>query len=166
MAQNFQVPEQIKKPTPLYAVVGAGEAVVEKLRGIDIDPKAVRDQAKEFPTKAQATATKAQAKATERFGTVVEDVKHLPEQLKTLPEKAQGVALQAVGQASEAYTNFAARGELAVQRVRTQGAVAGLKEAGTGTATKPAKTASTKSKTSTSPKKSASRTKKSTDSAD
>jgi hypothetical protein len=165
MAQNFQVPEQIKKPTPLYAVVGAGEAVVEKIRGIDIDPKAVRDQAKEFPTKAQATATKAQAKATERFGTVVEDVKHLPEQLKTLPEKAQGVALQAVGQASEAYTNFAARGELAVQRVRAQGAVAGLKEAGT-EPTKPAKSTSTKAKSSTPPKKSASRTKKSTDSAD
>ena len=56
-------------------------------------------------------------------------------------------------------------GELAVQRVRTQGAVAGLKEAGT-EPTKPAKTTSTKAKSSTSPKKSASRTKKSTDSAD
>jgi hypothetical protein len=162
MAQNIQVPDRIKKPTPLYAVVGAGEAVVEKIRGIDIDPKTVRGQVKDLPTKAQATATKAQAKATERFGTVVEDVKHLPEQLRALPDRAQAVATQAMGQASEAYADFAKRGEIVVQRVRGQ-AVTGSEESEAKPATK---STSTTAKSSTSPKKSASRTKKPTDSAD
>jgi cation transport regulator ChaB len=162
MAQNIPVPDQIKKPTPLYAVVGAGEAVIEKIRGIDLDPDSVRGQVKDIPTKAQATATKAQAKATERFGTVVDDVKHLPDQLRALPDRAQAVAMQAMGQATEAYADFAKRGEIVVQRVRGQ-AVAGAAESEVKKTTKPA---STTAKSTTSPKKSTSRAKKTTDSTD
>src|SRR5690606_8573376 len=85
MPLTDQIPEPIRKPT--YAVVGAGDAVVERLRGIDVDPKHLQEQAKEFPTKAQAKAAEAQVKASERFSTVAEDVKHLPEKLRSLPEK-------------------------------------------------------------------------------
>lgn len=168
MAQNFQVPDQIKRPTPLYAVVGAGDAVVKKIRGIDIDPDTVKSQVNDLPTKAQATATKAQAKATERFGTVVDDVKHIPDQLKTLPDKAQAVALQAMSKATEAYAEFAVRGEVVVQRVRKEGpqVIGAIEEPVTGTAKKATKSASTTAKSATPTKKSTSKTKKSTDSTD
>ena len=168
MAQNFQVPDQIKKPTPLYAVVGAGDAVARKIRGIDIDPDTVRSQVNDLPTKAQATATKAQAKASERFGTVVEDVKHLPDQLKTLPDKAQAVALQAMSKATEAYAEFAVRGEVVVQRVRKEGpqVIGSVENTATETTKKATKSTSSTAKSATSAKKSASRTKKSTDSTD
>ncbi len=169
MAQNFQVPDQIKKPTPLYAVVGASDAVVKKIRGIDIDPDTVRSQVNDLPTKAQATATKAQAKASERFSTVVDDVKHLPDQLKTLPDKAQAFALQAMSKATEAYAEFAVRGEVVVQRVRMEGPqVIGstVGETATDTTKKATKSTSTTAKSATPTKKSTSRTKKSTDSTD
>lgn len=168
MAQNFQVPDQIKKPTPLYAVVGAGDAVVKKIRGIDIDPDSVRSQVNDLPTKAQATATKAQAKATERFGTIADDVKHIPDQLKTLPDKAQAVALQAMAKASEAYAEFAVRGEVVVQRVRKEGpqVIGSIEETATEAPKKATKSASTTAKSATPTKKSTSRTKKSTDSTD
>lgn len=169
MAQNFQVPDQIKKPTPLYAVVGAGDAVVKKIRGIDIDPDNVRSQVNDLPTKAQATATKAQAKATERFGTIADDVKHIPDQLKTLPDKAQAVALQAMAKATEAYAEFAVRGEVVVQRVRKEGPQvigSSIEETATEAPKKATKSASTTAKSATPTKKSTSRTKKSTDSTD
>jgi hypothetical protein len=157
---TYQIPDQIKKPTPLYAVVGAGEAVVERIR--DIDPKQLQAQAKEFPTKAQAKATEAQAKATERFSTVVDDVKHLPEHLRTLPERAQSVALQAFEQAGDVYADLAQRGEGVVQRVRNQGPVVGETDTDS-PAKKPTKSTATKAKSSASSRKSGSRTKKSTD---
>jgi hypothetical protein len=142
--------------------VGAGEAVIERIR--DIDPNQLQAQAKEFPTKAQAKATEAQAKATERFGTVVDDVKHLPEQLRTLPDRAQSVALHAFELAGGKYDEFAERGEIVVQRVRNQAPVADAQDT-EAAPKKTTKSTATKPKSSASSKKSASRAKKPTDSA-
>jgi hypothetical protein len=160
MPLTDQIPEQIKKPT--YAVVGAGDAVVERIRGLDVDPKHLQEQAKEFPTKAQAKANEAQVKATERLSTVADDVKHIPEKLRAFPEKAQSVALQALEQAGEVYAELAERGEGVVHRGREQA------PASTGSgepAKKATKSPATKAKSSASSKKSVSRTKKSSDSA-
>jgi DNA anti-recombination protein RmuC len=162
MPLTDQIPDQLKKPT--YAVVGAGDAVVERIRGIDVDPKHLQEQAKEFPTKAQARAAEAQVKASERFSTVADDVKHLPEKLRAFPEKAQTVALQALEQAGEVYADLAQRGEGVVNRGRQPEATA---TASTETAApaEATKSATTKPKSSASSKKSVSRTKKSSDSA-
>lgn len=148
MPLTDQIPEPIKRPTPLYAVVGAGDAVVERLRGLDIDPKHLQAQAKQFPTK-----------ANQRFGTVVEDMRHLPDQLRTLPERAQTAALHAFGHAGEVYAELAERGEGVVHGTRKQAPIAGSQEA------EPAakKTTSTKPKSSATSKKSGTRTKKATD---
>jgi hypothetical protein len=162
---THQIPEQIKKPKPLYAVVGAGEAVIERIR--DLDPNQLQAQAKEFPTKAQAKATEAQAKANERLGTVVDDVKHLPEQLRTLPDRAQSVALQAFELAGDKYAEYAQRGELVVQRVvhkeATSAATKPTESAAKqteSTAKKTAKSTAAKTTPSASSKKSASKPKK------
>jgi hypothetical protein len=117
MAITRQIPVQIKTPAAVYAVVGAGDLVVERLRAAQVERKNVQSQVSSFPTKAQAVAT-------ERFNAVVSDVRALPEQVRTLPVAAQArvqaSVAAALGQATGAYGDLAKRGESLVSRIGRQ----------------------------------------------
>lgn len=86
--------------TPLYAVVGAGDAIVAKVRAT-------------VPTQDDVDG-------------VVTDIKSLPEQLKGLPEQAQSAALDALKDAADVYADLAKRGESLVGRIRRQKATEDL----------------------------------------
>ncbi|WP_370616898.1 hypothetical protein [Mumia sp. Pv 4-285] len=129
------IKEQITSPTPLFAVVGAGDAVVAKVR-----------------------ATIPSANEVEGF---VGDVKGLPEQLKTvpeqlkvLPEKAQAAALEALKGLESTYSDLVVRGESLVGRIRAQRATVDLEESAKATETK-VKAATTTAKKSAKSTKSA-----------
>ena len=96
-----------KLPTPLYAVVGAGDLVVRRIRttaaGAEADPRPVPDQLQ--------TADQSQLDA-------------LLSELRALPDRAQSVALETLGQAAAVYSELVERGESLVTRVRTQKATA------------------------------------------
>ncbi|MGH1564220.1 hypothetical protein [Mumia sp. DW29H23] len=118
------IKDQITSPTPLYAVVGAGDIVVEKVRASvpsseDVD--GVLSDIKGLP---------------EQLKTVPEQLKALPEQLKVLPEKAQAAALEALKDLETTYAGLAQRGESLVGRIRKQQATADLEEAVKATETK------------------------------
>jgi valyl-tRNA synthetase len=126
MAMTRQIPVQIKTPTAVYAAVGAGDLVVERIRAAQVEGKNMRSQVSTFPTKAQAVAT-------ERLNAVVSDIRALPEQVRTLPLATQarvqaGVAA-ALGQASETYGGLAKRGERLVSRIRRQESTLGAVDA-------------------------------------
>jgi heparin binding hemagglutinin HbhA len=95
--------------TPLYAVAGAGDLAVEKLREvpgrlstIKVEPKVVQDR-------------------------VTGSLNSFQDDVKTLPEKAQSFALIQVGKANEAYEELAKRGKVIVGRIRRQKATQDLK---------------------------------------
>jgi len=99
--------DQLKNRTPLYAVVGAGDLVVERLRTTaaaveHTDPRTVHDQ-----------VLTAQSAAQQRLDALVAE-------LRTLPDRAQTVALDALDQAAVVYGELAQRGETLVTRVRGQ----------------------------------------------
>lgn len=107
--------------TPLYAVVGATDLAVEKIRvaraelstrASQFDPKALRDQV--------------QATVAQRIASVQFDVKSAPEQAKALPVKAQAALNEAIATALTAYGDLAGRGKSLVTRVRGQQATADL----------------------------------------
>lgn len=109
----------MKTPTAVYAFVGAGDLVVERIRAVQVEREVgqLQTQVRTFPTKAQAAAT-------ERLNAVVSDVRALPEQVRALPVQAQarvqaGVAA-ALGQANDTYADLAKRGERLVTRIRGQ----------------------------------------------
>lgn len=90
--------------TPVYAVVGAGDLAVEKLREVRLpkaDVRAAQDKVKAAPGRAQAAYVEALTQAN-----------------------------AAVSQAGTAYADLAARGKHLVSRVRGQQATPDL-EAGT-----------------------------------
>lgn len=95
--------DQSKVPNPLYAVVGAGDLVVERIRttaaGVDGDPRAARQQLQ--------TGAQTQLDA-------------LMAELRTLPDRAQSVALDTLGQAAAVYGELVERGVTLVTRVRNQ----------------------------------------------
>lgn len=117
MAITRQIPVQIKTPTAVYVVVGAGDLVVERLRAAQVERRNVQSQVFAFPTQAQAVAT-------ERFNAVVSDVRALPSQVRTLPvaahSRVQAGVNAALGQASETYGDLAKRGESLVSRIGRQ----------------------------------------------
>jgi hypothetical protein len=115
-------------PTPLYALAGAGDLAVEKLREVPekaatlagTDRKVVQERATARLQEAQAKLTEAQAK-------VAETVTALPSDFKSLQEKAQDFALQSVGRAAElavkareVYDELAVRGKDVVDRQRKE----------------------------------------------
>ncbi|MFI6980657.1 hypothetical protein ACIBSV_18975 [Embleya sp. NPDC050154] len=92
MAIATELKKTLTDTTPLYAVAGAGDLVVEKLR--------------ELP---------------ERFRVeVTTDPKVLRERLQTLPDRTQTFAKSQVDKAKELYEDLAARGEKLVKRVDRQ----------------------------------------------
>ncbi|MEY9962807.1 homoserine dehydrogenase [Streptacidiphilus sp. MAP12-16] len=116
----------LSDPTPLYALAGAGDLAVEKLREVPekaatlagTDRKVVQERATARLQEAQTRLTEAQAK-------VNETVSSLPSDFKSLQEKAQDFALQSVGRAAELavkaremYDELAERGKVVVDRQR------------------------------------------------
>jgi len=147
---------QIKTPTAVYAVMGAGDLVVERIRAAQVEREVeqLQTQVLTFPTRAQAVAA-------QRLNAVVADVRALPKQVRTLPltaqTRVQASVATALGQASETYVDLAKRGESLVTRIRgqksTQEAAAAVKtttsraKATTTTAKKAVKETTTRAKT-------------------
>jgi hypothetical protein len=87
---QLQLPVQIKTPTAVFAIVGAGDLVVERIRAIQVDRDLVQlqEQVTALPTRAQA--------------------------------RVEAAVAAALGQASEAYGDLTRRGETLVGRIRGQ----------------------------------------------
>jgi heparin binding hemagglutinin HbhA len=119
--------------TPLYAIAGAGDLAVEKIReaGDDLTARvvALREQPKSVQTeltKRQAELTKQfekrQAEFAKRFETLSADAKTVPAQLRELPASVQARLTVVVGQAEATYDELAGRGKSLVTRIRKQSA--------------------------------------------
>ena len=111
------MPLKIDATRPFYAVVGAGDLAVEaartyaldaqvrlaevqtRLAKADIEPKALRDQARTI---------------------VISRVDELAEEAKELPTKVELYVNEAVAELNETYGDLAARGRDLVARVRRQ----------------------------------------------
>jgi polyhydroxyalkanoate synthesis regulator phasin len=162
---------KIDAKRPFYAVVGAGELAVEyartyasdvqtRIAKVDIEPKALRDQARTVVVARVDELTKdakqAQAKLEARVAELQADA-------KTLPGKVETLTNEAVVELTETYGDLAARGKDLVARIRRQQATQDAQAAVKGTVTraKTAKTQTTKSAQATAgtAKKSASATK-------
>lgn len=87
---QLQLPVQLKTPTAVFAIVGAGDLVVERIRAIQVDRDLVQlqEQVTALPTRAQA--------------------------------RVEAAVAAALGQASEAYGDLTRRGETLVGRIRGQ----------------------------------------------
>jgi polyhydroxyalkanoate synthesis regulator phasin len=115
----------LSDPTPFYALAGAGDLAVEKLREVPEMAAAIAGDRRAAQEKATARLQEAGARLTEAQAKVAESVSTLPTDLKSLQEKAQGLALQSVGRAAELavkaremYDELAERGKVVVDRQR------------------------------------------------
>lgn len=111
--------------TPFYAIAGAGDLAVEKVRAVSVDvtarfakldQKALQTEL----TKAQSELAKAQAELTKRFEAIVADARTAPAKLRELPKTAQTGLTTVLGQAEETYEDLAGRGKDLVERIRHQ----------------------------------------------
>jgi hypothetical protein len=123
MAIAEDLRKTLSDPTPLYALAGAGDLAVEKLKTVPERAAALAGERKAAQDMATARLGEAQTRLTEAQAKVNEAVQTLPADLKALQEKAQGLALQSVGRAAEfavkareAYDGLAARGKAVVGR--------------------------------------------------
>lgn len=119
------MPIQLSNPTPLYAAVGAGDALVAKVRGADVpkvnfdvdvllkDLKTVQGQAKSI----RVSELPGQFKKIS-ISDLQSQVRSLQGQLKSVQGQVQHTATDTVGQLGRAYTDFAKRGEEVVNNVR------------------------------------------------
>ncbi|GAA3121918.1 hypothetical protein GCM10010466_11040 [Planomonospora alba] len=118
---------EVKKITdskPFYAVAGAGDFAVEKLRELPEQVQKLQSRreeireavAKDLPLKAREIAGKAEGYAKE-FGGRAEVY------AKDLPVKARGYADQLTAKATELYEEFATRGRRVVSRVSGEAAL-------------------------------------------
>ncbi|MGH3502116.1 MAG: hypothetical protein ACRDQA_14710 [Nocardioidaceae bacterium] len=135
----------ITTSTPLYAVVGAGDLAVEKIRDAGaelttraskLDPKALRDQTQ------TSVATRVEA--------VQSDVRAAPEQVKALPAKAQAVFGDYVTTATSTYDALSGRGKSLVTRIRKQQATEDLQQQAKATTSKAKATTTTARKSAAS----------------
>ncbi|WP_042390373.1 hypothetical protein [Streptacidiphilus melanogenes] len=123
MAIAEDLRKTLSDPTPLYALAGAGDLAVEKLKTVPELAAALAADRKAAQEKAAARLGEAQTRLNGAQAKVTEAVQTLPTDLKSLQEKAQGLALQSVGRAAEfavkareAYDELASRGKLVVDR--------------------------------------------------
>ncbi|WP_042413047.1 hypothetical protein [Streptacidiphilus anmyonensis] len=131
MAIAEDLRKTLSDPTPLYALAGAGDLAVEKLKTVPELAAALAADRKAAQEKAAARLGEAQTRLNGAQAKVTEAVQTLPTDLKSLQEKAQGLALQGVGRAAEfavkareAYDELATRGKIVVDR-QFNGAEAG-----------------------------------------
>ena len=104
--------------TPFYAIAGAGDLAVEKVRAISDDVTA--RFAKLDQKTLQTEFTKAQAELTKRVEAIVADAKTAPAKVRDLPKTAQARFTSVLGQAEETYEDLAGRGKELVERIRQQ----------------------------------------------
>jgi hypothetical protein len=134
---------KIDATRPLYALVGAGDLAVEFARSatadvqarfakIELEPKALRDQARTVVTARIDELNKAAKSAP---ATVESRAKETRSQL-------EGYVNEAVAEVTEAYGDLATRGQSLVSRIRRQQATQDAKAAAKSTRSK-AKTAQT-----------------------
>lgn len=119
----------LSDPTPLYAIAGAGDLAVEKLREVPGKAQALAADRRAAQERAAKRLQEAQARLNEAQTKVTETVSSLPGDLHTLQEKAQAFALQQVGRAAElavkareVYDELAERGKTVVERGRQEAA--------------------------------------------
>ena len=123
MAIAEDLRKTLSDPTPLYALAGAGDLAVERLKTVPERAAALAGDRKAAQELATAKLNEAQTRLNEAQAKVTEAVQTLPTDLKSLQEKAQGLALQSVGRAAEfavkareAYDELAVRGKAVVDR--------------------------------------------------
>jgi polyhydroxyalkanoate synthesis regulator phasin len=119
----------LSDPTPLYALAGAGDFAVTKLREVPEKAATLASSTDRAAVQERATARlkEAQVKLTEAQTKVSETVSGLPSDFKSLQERAQDFALQSVGRAAElavkareVYDELAERGKVVVDRQRKE----------------------------------------------
>jgi heparin binding hemagglutinin HbhA len=140
----------VTKPTvtPLYAIAGAGDLAVEKIReyGDDLSTRVVglKDQPKTVQTelskqfekrqaeltkqfeKGQAELKKGQAELTKQFEKLTADAKTVPAKLRELPSVVSERVNTVLGEAEATYDELAGRGKKLVTRIRKQAATEDL----------------------------------------
>ncbi|GAA3098066.1 DNA-binding ferritin-like protein [Kribbella aluminosa] len=131
--------------TPFYAIAGAGDLAVEKVRAVGVDVTA--RFAKLDQKTLQAELTKAQSELTKRFEAIVADARTAPTKLRELPKTAQSGLTVVLGQAEETYEDLAGRGKDLVERIRHQQATEDLESAAKTTVSKAKATRTTAKKT-------------------
>jgi heparin binding hemagglutinin HbhA len=97
--------------TPLMAVVGAADLAVERVRAAAASTSAVQAQ---FEARMSAVQADVEKRVSEF------DRKAFRDQAQEIPVKAAGRALEVASKAEAAYEELAKRGQLLVDRVRSQ----------------------------------------------
>jgi heparin binding hemagglutinin HbhA len=137
--------------TPFYAIAGAGDLAVEKVRAVgeDVTARFAKLDQKNLQTELTKELTKAQAELTKRFEAIVADARTAPAKLRELPKTAQAGFTTVLGQAEETYEDLAGRGKDLVERIRHQQATEDLEAAAKTTVSKAKATRTTVKKTAT-----------------
>jgi hypothetical protein len=143
---------------PVYAVAGAGDLAVEKLRGLSawlsalstvrVEPKDVQEQVGTLQKDTQARLAALQEDARARLGFVQEAVRDLPDQ-------AQSMVALVVSRANNVYGDLAERGEIVVGRIRGQQATGELEDQAQATIERAKVTRTTATKSAAATKRSA-----------
>ncbi|NIK54459.1 hypothetical protein [Kribbella shirazensis] len=135
--------------TPFYAIAGAGDLAVEKVRAVseDVTARFAKLDQKGLQTELTKELTKAQAELTKRFEAIVADARTAPAKLRELPKTAQAGLTVVLGQAEETYEDLAGRGKDLVERIRHQQATEDLVSTAKTTASKAKATRTTAKKT-------------------
>ena len=135
--------------TPFYAIAGAGDLAVEKVRAVgeDVTARFAKIDQKNLQTELSKELTKAQAELTKRFEAIVADARTAPAKLRELPKTAQAGFTTVLGQAEETYEDLAGRGKDLVERIRSQKATEDLEAAAKTTVSKAKATRTTAKKT-------------------
>ena len=131
--------------TPFYAIAGAGDLAVEKVRAVGVDVTA--RFAKLDQATLQTELTRAQSELTKRFEAIVADARTAPARLRELPKSAQAGLTVVLGQAEETYEDLAGRGKDLVERIRHQQATEDLVDTAKTTVSKAKATRTTAKKT-------------------
>jgi len=137
--------------TPFYAIAGAGDLAVEKVRAVgeDVTARFAKIDQKNLQTELTKELTKAQAELTKRFEAIVADARTAPAKLRELPKTAQAGFTTVLGQAEETYEDLAGRGKDLVERIRHQQATEDLVSTAKTTVSKAKATRTTAKKTAT-----------------
>jgi len=130
---------------PFYAIAGAGDLAVEKVRAISEDVTA--RFAKLDQKTLQTELTRAQTELNKRFDAIVADARTAPAKLRELPKTAQAGFTIVLGQAEETYEDLAGRGKDLVERIRHQQATEDLEASAKTTVSKVKATRTTAKKT-------------------
>jgi heparin binding hemagglutinin HbhA len=123
MATTTKIPA-----TPFYALAGAGDLAIEKLREVREDVTARVAALKDKDVQSELSKRQVEfAKAlNKRFETLAADARTVPAQLRELPGFVQTTVTTVVDQAEATYDELADRGKDLVTRIRKQQATEDL----------------------------------------